>query len=54
MIRSLLLKAISTYVCNPIQRMFSPIVVSGEDIEFEVKGEPMPADDAPIEVIPRR
>ena len=47
-------KAISTYTCNPIQRMFSPIVVAGDDIEFEVNGDPLPPDDTPVEVIPRR
>jgi hypothetical protein len=41
-----------TYTCNPIQCVLSPLIISGENIEFEEKGEPL--DDTPIEVNPQR
>lgn len=47
-------RTIWTYTCNPLQSMFSPVVVSEPDIEFKVEGEPVSIDESPMEVIPRR
>lgn len=47
-------KTIASYVCNPLQRVLSPVVVPGDDIEFTVAGEPIKDENGPVEVIPRR
>lgn len=47
-------KTIASYICNPLQRAFSPIVVTSDDVEFTVHGEPVQNENSPIEVIPRR
>lgn len=46
-------QAITQYVCNPLHKL-SPIVVTGSPVLFDVKGPPVPADEAPIEIMPRR
>lgn len=47
-------RTIATYSCNPLQRNFYPIVVTNDDIEFTISGDPIEDENAPIEVIPRR
>lgn len=46
-------QAITQYTCNPFHKL-SPIVVTGTPVSFDVKGPPLPADQSPIEIMPRR
>lgn len=46
-------RVVTKYVCNPLQRIW-PVVVENPDVYFRVDGEPLPANQMPIETLPRR